>query len=1048
MILGSVVLVTLATVVPVSQASSPTEAAASGQVTPRAANDGVLGSWTSMGITVRTGDDSFQDPGLNQAVYALVKYRGDIYAGGLFDDTGGGGNNEANCSDDANYPLSCIAKWNPATNAWTAVGGGLNNQVDSFLVRDDTLYVGGDFDDTVGGPGFGRCNPAPGIAWTPRQSPPNNSWSSVTWGNGIFVAVASAGTGARVMTSPDGVTWNPGTPFPRKAWQAVTWGNNMFVSVASDGDDTKVMTSSNGLTWNARTPIPDNNWQSVVWGDDTFVAVAPSSDDSQVMTSRDGITWTPRRAASDDSWTSVTWGNDLFVAVASNGDDTPVMTSRDGVTWTRPATRVPVNEWQSVTWGNGRFVAVSSNEDDTQVMTSENGTAWTSRAGSSYDDSWTSVTWAGDMFVAVASSGTGKQVMYARDGVTWSTRTSGTVPNQWQSVTRANAGEDSRADDDTVVAVGASADDSQVMTSVATPSPGELRCISAWNGSTWSPLDGGLNGGVTALASLGDDTLLVGGAFESSDPESVPYPGLSGLATWTEGVWTHPGVGGFSADVRALLALGPLTAYVGGTFRGDYPAYDDSGIMGMSGPYEDPSSWFPMNTGFSWINPEGDPPETPGSVDALALLGDTVYAGGNFSATGDRSRPLANLASWDGTTWSTVGDGLNADDAEPSRSTSVSALASDDTRGLLYVGGTFDDTAGGSGNGLCDDTNIAVGPLRCVTVWDAGINEFLPFKWGSEDDSNGLTGEVKAFVVDDSVVYVGGQFNTWPEGGFPKAWNLKNVGKWTWGAPSAAVSSSTGPVGAAVPITGSRLIGVSEVKFGSTPAAFTRSSITQMAATVPNLAPGTYTVTVNAVGGIANAGTYTVTSINPPTPIPPSAPLSVTATAGDASASVSWQPPASQGSFAVSTYEVISSRGGRVCMASQTTCTVTGLTNGTTYTFTVRALSGAGWSVASQPSNAVTPSAEPPPPTMSITITGTRTGSKATVTGSTTGFGLGGMLTAHTRTARGAPYAEGATALVSMTGTFDWSRGVSRKKTLWVYFTGGGVKSNVLRLSP
>ena len=93
MILGSVVLVTLAMVVPVSQASSPTEATASGQVTPRATNDGVLGSWTPMGITVRTGDDSFQDPGLNQAVYALVKYRGDIYAGGLFDDTGGGGNN-------------------------------------------------------------------------------------------------------------------------------------------------------------------------------------------------------------------------------------------------------------------------------------------------------------------------------------------------------------------------------------------------------------------------------------------------------------------------------------------------------------------------------------------------------------------------------------------------------------------------------------------------------------------------------------------------------------------------------------------------------------------------------------------------------------------------------------------------------------------------------------------------------------------------------------------------------------------------------------------
>ena len=135
-----------------------------------------------MGIRVRTGDDSFQDPGLNQAVYALAKYDDTIYAGGLFDDTGGGGNNEADCSDDAEYPLQCIAQWSPATNAWAPVGAGLNNSVDALLVKDDTLYVGGSFDDTVGGPGFGRCNPSAGIAWTPRAAASDDSWSSVTWG--------------------------------------------------------------------------------------------------------------------------------------------------------------------------------------------------------------------------------------------------------------------------------------------------------------------------------------------------------------------------------------------------------------------------------------------------------------------------------------------------------------------------------------------------------------------------------------------------------------------------------------------------------------------------------------------------------------------------------------------------------------------------------------------------------------------------------------------------------------------------------------------------
>ncbi len=38
--------------------------------------------------------------------------------------------------------------------------------------------------------------------WTARTSAADNDWQSVTYGNGLFVAVASSGTGNRVMTSP------------------------------------------------------------------------------------------------------------------------------------------------------------------------------------------------------------------------------------------------------------------------------------------------------------------------------------------------------------------------------------------------------------------------------------------------------------------------------------------------------------------------------------------------------------------------------------------------------------------------------------------------------------------------------------------------------------------------------------------------------------------------------------------------------------------------------------------------------------------------------
>jgi hypothetical protein len=41
-----------------------------------------------------------------------------------------------------------------------------------------------------------------GITWTSGISAADNTWSSVTYGNGLFVAVSDSGTGNRVMTSP------------------------------------------------------------------------------------------------------------------------------------------------------------------------------------------------------------------------------------------------------------------------------------------------------------------------------------------------------------------------------------------------------------------------------------------------------------------------------------------------------------------------------------------------------------------------------------------------------------------------------------------------------------------------------------------------------------------------------------------------------------------------------------------------------------------------------------------------------------------------------
>ena len=228
------------------------------------------------------------------------------------------------------------------------------------------------------------------------------TWESVTVGsyglldvvyaNGKFVAVGAEFSGSDLITnvevSTDGVNWTRYTPFTNgPALKAITYGNGLFVAVANSGGN-RVVTSPDGISWTLRNASNNgNSWQSIAFGNNTFVAIA-NTGTNRTMYSSDGINWTglnlnmgqnkiifaggkfttgQNYSTNGISWTNsnitfapfgIAYGNGIYVAIGQSGTDR-IAISTDAASW-ELVTAPELNSWTALTYGDSKFIGLSS----------------------------------------------------------------------------------------------------------------------------------------------------------------------------------------------------------------------------------------------------------------------------------------------------------------------------------------------------------------------------------------------------------------------------------------------------------------------------------------------------------------------------------------------------------------------------------------------------------------------------------------------------------------------------------------------------------------
>ncbi|MVA23104.1 putative Ig domain-containing protein [Agrobacterium vitis] len=415
-------------------------------------------------------------------------------------------------------------------------------------------------------------------------------------------------------------------------------------------------------------------------------------------------------------------------------------------------------------------------------------------------------------------------------------------------------------------------------------------------------------------------TASPGGATASGSASPITVTGLTnGTAyTFTVTATNSAGTGAASAATSAVTptaptftfspASGALTAATAGT------AYSETvTASGGTSPYSYAVTSGTLPAGLSLNTSTG---EISGTPTAAANTSFTVTATDANSATGSASYSLAVAADLPGAP--TIG---TASAGDTQATVSFTAPANDG--GAAITSYTVTASPGGA---------TASGSASPITV--TGLTNGTAYTFTVTATNSAGTGAASA--ATSAVTPTAPTFTFSPASG---ALTAATVG--TAYSETVTASGGTSPYSYAV-------------TSGTLPAGLSLNTSTGEISGTPTAAANTsFTITATDANSATGSASYSLAVAADL----PGAPTIGTASAGDTQATVSFIAPASDGGAAITSYTVTASPGGATASGSASPITVTGLTNGTAYTFTVTATNSAGTGTASVASNSVTPSA-------------------------------------------------------------------------------------------